>query len=300
MPTWLALTLCCASTNLGATIELPQPDGSILRLEQPARTLVTLSPHLTELAYAAGAGSQILATVEYSEYPEEAASLPRIGDAFRLDLERILTLKPDLVVAWQSGNPAAAVARLQSLGMRVWSVEIRQPGEIASTLEWFGSAAGTSDVANAAAESVRKQLASLETTYKGLEPVSYFYQVAAHPLHTINGEHLISHALALCGGRNAFADTPGLAPQVSHEAVLASDPQALLAPTLPGDDDPLASWRQWSAMRAVQANALFLVSADEISRATPRMLDAVETACSLLNRLRQSPKTKNLEPSTNP
>ena len=293
MPAWRALIICCACLtpgfSFGAAIELPQPDGSVLKLEEPAESLITLSPHLTELAFAAGAGSQLLATVEYSEYPEGAASLPRIGDAFRLDLERILTLKPDLIIAWQSGNPAAAVASLQALGLRVWSVEIRQPQEIASTLEWFGRAAGTSGTANAAAAAVREQLATLEATYAGLKPVSYFYQVAPHPLHTINGEHLISHALSLCGGQNAFAGTPGLAPQVSHEAVLASNPQALIAPSISAEDDPLASWRQWTGMQAVQSNALFLVSADEISRATPRMLDAVEVACGLLNRLRPVP-----------
>ena len=265
----------------------------MLRLEEPARTLITLSPHLTELAFAAGAGSNILATVEYSEYPEAAAALPRIGDAFRLDLERILTLKPDLIVAWDSGNPRAAVASLGSLGLRVWSVEIRKPEEIASTLEWFGRAAGTSEVANTAAESIRERLAGLEAKYAGLEPVSYFYQVAPHPLYTINGEHIVSQALARCGGLNAFAGIPGLAPQVSHESVLASNPQALLAPALSAQDDPLAAWRQWTGMQAVQSGSLFLLSADEISRATPRMLDAVEVACRLLHQLRHAPETPN-------
>ena len=272
--------------SMDAGVELPQADGSVLRLPQPARTLITLSPHLTELAFAAGAGERIVATVDFSEYPAAASALPRIGDAFRLDLERILTLKPDLIVAWQSGNPRAAVASLESLGLRVWTVEIRQPDEIASTLEWFGRAAGTSATADAAALGFREALRDLEREYHGLEPVSYFYQVAAHPLYTINGEHLISQALALCGGVNVFNATPGLAPQVSHEAVLAGDPQALLAPVVAGEVDPLSHWRQWTGMRAVQSEALFLLPADEISRATPRMLDAVNTACRLLHRLR--------------
>lgn len=280
----LCLFLLCASAN--ADIQLPQADGSVLRLPQPARTLITLSPHLTELAFAAGAGDHILATVEFSEYPAAAAVLPRIGDAFRLDLERILTLKPDLIVAWQSGNPRAAVASLESLGLRVWTVEIRQPDEIATTLEWMGRAAGTSATADSAALAFREELMNLEQEYAGLEPVSYFYQVAPHPLYTINGDHLISQALALCGGVNVFGATPGLAPQVSHEAVLAGDPQALLSPVIEGEDDPLADWRQWTRMRAVQTEALFLLPADEISRATPRMLEAVRTACRLLHPLR--------------
>jgi len=280
----LSWLLFCAGAD--AAIELPQADGSVLRLAQPARTLITLSPHLTELAFAAGAGDSILATVEFSEFPPAAAELPRVGDAFRLDLERILTLKPDLVIAWQSGNPRAAVASLESLGLRVWNVEIRRPDEIAATLEWLGRAAGTSAVADGAAQSFREGLRGLEAEYAGAVPVSYFYQVAPHPLYTINGEHLISQALALCGGTNVFGATPGLAPQVSHEAVFASDPQVLLAPVIAGEDDPLTYWRQWTGMRAVQSNALFLLPADEISRATPRMLDAVSTGCRLLHQLR--------------
>jgi len=286
------LLLCasaCADAGLDPAVELPQADGSVLRLPHPVRTLITLSPHLTELAFAAGAGDRILATVEFSEYPAAASALPRIGDAFRLDLERILTLKPDLIVAWQSGNPRAAVASLESLGLRVWTVEIRKPDEIATTLEWFGRAVGTSAQADATALAIREALRDLEHEYAGLEPVSYFYQVAAHPLYTINGEHLISQALALCGGANVFDATPGLAPQVSHEAVLAGDPQALLAPVIDGEDDPLANWHQWTGLRAVQSNALFLLPADEISRATPRMLDAVGTACRLLHPLRGNP-----------
>ncbi len=255
-------------------------------LPQPARTLITLAPNLTELAFAAGAGGQVIATVEYSEFPPAAASIPRIGDAFRLDLERILALKPDLVIAWQSGNPQQAVSRLQSLGLSTWTIEIRRPEQIATVLEWLGEATGNRDSARLAAEQVRRKLEALSQQYAGLAPVSYFYQVASNPLYTINGQHLIARALALCGGVNVFQDETGLAPQVSHEAVIAADPQAVLAPAESAQDDPLASWRDWPRMQAVSNEALFLLSADEISRATPRMLDAVTAACSLLNGVR--------------
>lgn len=279
-----ALTWFCLS--LWAAVELPQADGSTLILPRPATTLITLAPHLTELVFAAGAGGQVIATVEYSEYPAAAASIPRIGDAFRLDLERILTLKPDLVIAWQSGNPQPAIARLRALGMPVWTIEIRRPEQIAATLEWLGQATGKVESAQLAARQTRRKLEALSSQYAGLAPVSYFYQVAANPLYTINGEHLISGGLELCGGVNIFQHESGLAPQVSYEAVIAADPQVVLAPATPTQDDPLAYWRDWPRMRAVAMGALFVLPADEISRATPRMLDAVATACGLLNRIR--------------
>lgn len=280
------LVLLLFHLELCADITLQQADGSSLSLPQAAKTLITLAPHLTELAFAAGAGGQVIATVEYSEFPAAAAAIPRIGDAFRLDLERILVLQPDLVVAWQSGNPQAAVAYLQSLGIPIWTVEIRQPEDIATALEGFGLATGNLPTARAAASQTRQQLATLAESYAGLPAVSYFYQVAASPLYTINGEHLISRSLALCGGLNIFQDTAGLAPQITHESVIGADPQALLAPTGPDQADPLAIWRDWPRMQAVNSGALFLLPADEISRATPRMLDAVATGCKLLDQLR--------------
>lgn len=289
-PICLAL-ICLAmfSLPLFAAVELRQADGSKLTLPGPAETLVTLAPHLTELVFAAGAGDKIIATVEYSDFPTAAAGIPRVGDAFRLDLERILTLKPDLVIAWQSGNPRAAVAYLESLGIPTWTVEIRRPQDIAAVLEAIGLASGGSRAARESAEKTRKRVRELTALYAGQPEVTYFYQVAENPLYTVNGDHLISRSLALCGARNIFADASGLAPVVSRESVMAANPQALLAPAGPPQSDPLLAWRDWPAMQAVQTGAMFQLPADEISRATPRLFDAVAIGCELLHR----PKTRS-------
>ncbi|NNK38332.1 MAG: cobalamin-binding protein [Xanthomonadales bacterium] len=283
----LLLCLWIVSPDLPADgVQLPQADGSTLQLDRPASSLVTLSPHLAELVFAAGAGHRLIATTEYSEFPPPAARIPRIGDAFRIDTERILAAHPDLVLAWESGNPKAAVGQLRSLGLRVWSIEIRSPAEIASVLEAIGRAAGTPDSASEAAARVRDRLGALEERYRDVSTVDYFFQIDAVPLFTINGEHLISRGLALCGGRNVFASESSLAFQVSHESVILADPDALLAPWLESQADPLAGWRSWPSLRAVENEALFLLDADRISRATPRMLDALERACERLDGLR--------------
>jgi len=280
----VALAVLFFEVNANAEIELPQADGSSLVIPQAASSIITLAPNLTELAFAAGAGEQVIATVEYSEFPQAASALPRVGDAFRLDLERILALKPDLVVAWQSGNPQQAIARLQALGIPTWIVEIRRPEDIATTLEWFGLASGHEDEARKAAAQAQHKLEELSDNFSGLPPVSYFYQVAAHPLFTLNGEHLIAQSFALCGGVNVFQNESALAPQVSTESVIAANPDVLLAPALPGQPDPLQDWRAWSQMTAVRNGRLYTLFADEISRATPRMLDAVSTGCRLMHQ----------------
>ena len=248
--------------------------------------IVTLAPHLTEGVFAAGAGKQLLATVEYSEYPPEAADVPRIGDAFRLDIERIVALRPDLVIAWDSGNPRPAIEQLRALDLAVWSVEIREPPEIAAFIESVGQATDHAAEAVREATRLRQRLADLEQRYANALPVRYFYQVDAKPLFTISGEHLISRGLALCGGINVFAPEPGLAFQVARESVIVADPEAMFAPHLPDAPDPLTVWRDWPGLSAVKHQALFLLPADEISRATPRFLDSLDSACKRLQDLR--------------
>jgi len=271
-------------------IQLEQADGSSLTLETPARSLVTLSPHLTELVFAAGAGELIAATVEFSEFPDAAREIPRIGDAFRLDIERIVTLHPELVIAWDSGNPRPAIEQLRSLGIPVWSVEIREMTEIPQTIESIGRATGHRQSAAQAARKFRDRQALLVDRYQNENTLEYFYQVDARPLFTINGEHLISKGLSLCGGHNIFNNEEGFAFQVSHESVVISNPDALFAPWLEDNADPFTDWRSWPAMQAVQNDALFLLNADKISRATPRLLDSLEQACKLLHQLRERKK----------
>ena len=235
--------------------------------------------------FAAGAGDRLIATVEYSNYPESAISIPRVGDAFRLDSERILALQPDLVIAWDSGNPRPAIAQLRSLGLPVWSIEIRKPVEIADTIEAMGRATGHVAPANRAGGQIRRRLSRLSMEYENTDELSFFYQVGKNPLFTINGAHLISQGLAMCKGRNVFEKEPGLAFQVGYESVIVANPDALFSPFLQEDEDPLFAWREWPAMKAVSQNALYLLPADAVSRATPRFLDALELACKLLHGL---------------
>ena len=283
----LGLIACYPYAAL-AEISLDQADGSTLALAGPVHRMVTLSPHLTELVFAAGAGDQLIATVEYSEYPEAAAKIPRVGDAFRLDLERIVALRADLVIAWDSGNPRSAIDQLRSLGVPVWSIEIREPGEIADVLEAIGKATGRPEIANSEGRKIRQRLVNLSRQYAGVEVLDYFYQVGVKPLFTINGNHLISKGLKLCGGRNVFDQEPGLAFQVGHESVIVANPDALFAPWLEGMPDPLSAWRDWPAMRAVRQDALYLLPADSISRATPRFLDSLDSGCKMLHGLREN------------
>ncbi|MBT8061673.1 MAG: cobalamin-binding protein [Xanthomonadales bacterium] len=268
------------------SIRLPQSNGHELVLEGPATRIITLAPGLAEMVFAAGAGDKLIATVEFSNYPADAERLPRIGDAFRFDLERIIAIDPDLVMAWTSGNPPAALDRLESLGQKVWRIEMRTPRQIGETLRMVSRATGNDASGLARADELVQRADALQARYAGLKPVRYFYQVAERPLYTLNGEHIVSRGLALCGGVNIFADLAVIAPRVSREAVILADPEIMLAPVVGGRPDPLQHWREWPRLQAVKSGELHGLPADEISRATPRLLDSLELACTLLDRFR--------------
>lgn len=284
----LIVTFTGPVTAFGADpgISLTQAGGETLTLPAPAKRIITLAPNLAELVFAAGAGEKLAAVVEYSNYPAQVQKIPRVGDAFRIDLERIVEIAPDLVIAWRSGNPQTALQKLEQLGINVWQIEITQPEEIAKAVKNISVAAGTQDYGLPSARRLQEKLARLKLDNANKSTVGYFYQVSPRPLYTINGQHIISRSLEICGGQNVFADLPTLAPQISREAVVLADPQAMIAPETPEDQLALAVWHDWPHLQAVQNTTMLYLPADEISQATPRLLDSIDLACKLLDGVR--------------
>ena len=277
--TWLIL-LSLFSLAAGAQITVVDDVGRTVRLAAPARRIVSLAPHITENLYAAGAGSFIVGVSDYSDYPAAAKLLPHVGNSSSLDLEAIVALKPDLVIAWESGNPKAHLAKLKALGLPLF---ISQPGkieQIATSIERLGELAGTDSIATAAARTFRARQADLVSRYAGRAKVRTFYQISSKPLLTINGEQIISDVMRLCGAENVFAALTLLAPTVSVEAVLAANPEAIVASGMDeARPDWLDMWKRWKDLAATAGGNLFFVPPDLISRHTPRLLDGAQLFC---------------------
>jgi len=281
----VAVVLVCLPAR--AEIVITDASGVTIRLAAPARRIVSLSPHITELLFAVGAGDRLVGNVDYGNYPPEARTLPKVGDYANLDLEGIVALKPDLVMGWQSGNPAAAVARLRAMGLQVHLSESGRIEDIAGELERVGRLVGTEAVAKAAASAFRQRHAKLVSRYSRQPPVTVFYQIWKQPLMTINSKQIISDAIRLCGGRNVFAQLQGLAPTVSVEAVIAANPEVIVASGM-GESRPewLDDWKRWNTLTAVARGNLYFVPPDLIQRHTPRILDGVEKLCMHLDAAR--------------
>ena len=265
--------------------------GREVRLAEPARRIVSLAPHVTELLYAAGAGEQMVGAVSYSDYPDAAKGLPRVGGYNKVDVEAVVALRPDLVIGWGEGNRPAERERLQALGIAVFVNDPHSLDDIAHSLERIGQLAGTSKVANAAANDFRERHAALKARYGSQRPVRVFYQVWHSPLMTVNGAHLISEAIRLCGGENVFAALPTLTPRIGTESVLAANPQAIVASGMDAArPEWLDDWRRWSDLTSVRNEHLFFIPPDLIQRHSPRILDGAERLCGQLEEVRTSGK----------
>lgn len=285
------LALCAMLAALpgpaAAQIRLDDDDGHTIVLQRPARRIISLAPHVTELLFAAGAGSRIVGTIRYSDYPPAALRIPRIGDSFVLDSERLLSLKPDLVIVWLHGNSEGQLDQLRRLGLPVFSSEPRRLADISQTIRRFGILAGTSAAAEPAAAAFDRRVAASRARYAGRPAVRVFFQISERPLLTINGEHLIDDVLRLCGGRNIFAGVKALTPMVSPEAVLAADPEAIVATGGEWENDSgFAAWTKLPSLLATRRHNFVPLHSDTITRQTDRILEGAEALCQSLEQVR--------------
>jgi iron complex transport system substrate-binding protein len=257
-----------------------------------ARRIISLAPHITELVFAAGAGDRLVAVVEYSDYPAEASRLPRIGDAFRVDYEAIALQRPDLVLAWRTGTPREITERLRSLGYRVVELDAGQLDDMTDQLLAIGKLAGTEASAKMTAAELQAAIVKLRADYLDRKQVSVFMQIAAEPLYSVTGAHIISDIIELCGGRNVFAGLSGVAPPVSVEAVVATDPDVIMATVDGGDARWMERWKQLSQMTAVQRGHLYTIDRNLISRSGPRIIDGAIQVCAALDQARDGIQDK--------
>ncbi|MFZ6802068.1 cobalamin-binding protein [Undibacterium sp. Di24W] len=261
----------------------------IVRLDKPAKRIISLAPHVTELIFAAGAGHLLVGVSEYSDYPEEAKKIVSVGNIFALDLERVLALKPDLIVIWGSGNAKQLAKKLRDNKVIVFESEPHNFEDIASSLERISTLAGTETVGKRAAKEFRQRLQNLSDTYRLKDkekPVSVFHQMVKNPLMTVNQEHFISKMITLCGGHNVFANLKDISATITTEALLVANPDMIFSS---GKDDSKLrqEWIQFPNLIAVKKQNLYSINGDWLHRAGPRVLDATERLCKDIRDARQ-------------
>lgn len=290
----MGAVLLLHNATSAAAVSLADDRGRSIVLAEPPQRIVTLAPHLAEIAFAAGAGGQLAGVARFSDYPEAVRRLPQVGDGARVDLERIIALKPDLILAWQSGNQAADIARLETLGFPVFVTEPARLADIPRLLRAVGTLAGTLPEAERAIDKYNNNIKELRNSYGGRPVLRVFYEIWHRPLLTVNDKHIISDVIGLCGGRNVFAAAAVQTPTVSSEAVLAARPDVVIGGGSAITAEEFAA--QWRAapVAALRSVPVIYADPDTMQRATPRIAEGARAICAALEKVRssrQEPKT---------
>jgi iron complex transport system substrate-binding protein len=270
-----------------AEVRVVDDSGQEVVLKSPARRIVSLAPHATETLFDAAAGHLIVGTVKYADHPEAARKIPRVGDSAMLDLERIVSLQPDLIVVWLHGNSEKHLQKVRKLGIPMFYSRPNKLSEIPSSLTRLGQLAGTEPQARKAAEAFAARLEELEKRYAHSSTVPLFFQVWQKPLLTINGTQIISDVIRLCGGRNIFAGEKLLVPTVEVEAVVSANPEAVVRTGKAADpESAFELWRNLPDFRPTATRNLVLLETDALGRPSPRILDGAAMMCEQLESVR--------------
>lgn len=284
----LFLLACSIAAHASAAISVRDDAGDTVVLQRPAQRVVSLAPHVTELLFAAGGGERIVGTVSYSDYPAAARAIPRLGDNRQVDIERLVALKPDLLVVWRHNASSRQLEQLRQLGIPLFYSEPHRLDDIPDTLERLGRLLGTGQKAQQSAAELRRQLGSLNARYRNRPVVRVFYQVWDRPLYTLNERHIVSDAIRACGGENIFAKLPVAAPQVGIEAVLQENPEAVVSGDM-RDQTPagVEIWKQYPTLLAVRRDNLFSLDSDLLNRPGPRIIAGAAALCEKLEQARR-------------
>lgn len=252
----------------------------------PAERIISLAPHATELAFAAGLGDKLIAVSERSDYPAQAKDLEKVSNYQGIKIERIIALHPDLVIAWPAGNPQGELEKLKQFGINIYYSQTTSLQDIANNIEQLSEYAEDPSVGKQAAADFRQNLDRLKSHYNTSKPVRYFYQLSAQPIITLAQDKWPSEVFTFCGGENIFADSAAPYPQVGLEQVIINNPDVIFSSEHALADNNM--WQQWgNQLDAVKNQYLWSLNSDWLNRPTPRTLKAIEQVCEYFETVRQ-------------
>jgi len=260
---------------------------STLTVKAEQLRIVALAPHIVEMLFDIGAGDHIVGTVDYADFPEAALKIPRIGGYHGIQIEKVLALKPDLVIVWQSGNKAADIEQMEKMGLNIIYSKPDNIEDVARELRKLGKHTGYEAQAEAVARRYLNKLTALRKQHANIAPMKVFYQLWPEPMRTINKETLINQLIEVCQGQNVFADNPTPYPQIGIENVIVAQPELIILPEEKSNQvQPVIDWQKWQEIPAVKHQRFIRVNADLLHRFSTRMLDGIEDMCKKIDAFR--------------
>lgn len=278
-----------SSTNAAAPgVKVIDDFDHVVTLPAPAQRIISLAPHNTENLFSAGAGNRVVGVVEYSDYPPEAKHIPSVGSHVQFNLEAIIALEPDLVVAWRSGNNRDALKQIEQLGIPVYYSEPRSFESIVENIQELAALSGTTELQDPDLSAIQQNIESARADFADQKSLDVFYQVWTDPLMTLNGDHLISRVLEVCGTRHLFAELSIIAPRISIEAVVDANPDVIVTGMVNNQKPDMSVWEKWHTIKAVKNQHFIYVDSDVMHRHTLRMLKGVQSFCHQLDEVRRA------------
>lgn len=277
-----------SSTLCWAEIRVVDDIGREVVLDKPASSIISLSPHTTENLFTAGAGHKIVGVVDYSDYPPQAKQIQLVGTHVQFNIESIVSLSPDLIVAWQSGNPKEAIQQLEELGFTTYVSQPYSVEDIVNNIKKLAVLAGTEEKLGPDLETSLQKVQELQADHQPKSRLSMFYQISTEPLITLSGKHIVSQSLEKCGAVNVFSEMPILAPHISIESIVDINPQVILAGLVDGRIPDMSFWEGWDSIQAVKQRNYVFVDPDVMFRPTLRMLKGILKFCEDLDQIRKT------------
>ncbi|MBB1385937.1 cobalamin-binding protein [Pseudoalteromonas sp. SG45-5] len=254
--------------------------------------IIALAPHIVENLFAIGAGDNIVGTVDYADYPAEAQSIERIGGYYGISLEKVLALKPDLVIAWKSGNQSEDLAQIERLGIKVYLSNPTTIDAVADELLTFGEFTGNIEQSQQAANAFTQKLNGIVKSQQGKKNITGFYQLWPEPMMSVGKNTWISQLIETCHVSNVFAQSTTDYPQISIENVIVTKPQVIIIPDEKSKmPQPVVNWQKWPEVPAVKNGQFISVNANLLHRFSPRMLDGLADMCDKIDVSRKQIKS---------
>lgn len=284
--TYLLLTLLLIADSAFAQSDNESHNKSNNKSDKP--TIIALAPHIVEMLYDVGAGNQIIGTTAFADYPEQAKKIPRIGNYVRLQLERVIELQPDLIIAWKSGNPSDDLARLEQLGFKIIYSQPHTFSDIANEVRSFAKITGHTAQGEQVAKKFEHELAIIKNTYKNKTEITGFYELWSRPLTTVAKGSWPQQFLNICKVKNPFQQVITPYPQISIEQVLPASVQLIIQPLSVNQKDREAfNWQDWQIIPAVANKQIIQPDADAMHRMSLRSLTALKELCQAIDNARK-------------
>ena len=280
---YLFITGMLLTASAGAACVVTDDAGQRISLSQPARRILVLAPDLVENIFAIDAGRYVIGVIGGSDYPLAARRIAKVGSYGGIDLERIVTLQPDLIVTWKYAFPRQ-LAALKQFGIPVYVSAPKKLEDVPRLMRQLGCLTAQEKSAATAASKFEDDIKMLRSQFAGQKAVKVFFQIDRNALLTVNRDSWIHQVLELCGGRNIFAAAKTLTPEVSREAIITENPDVIMNDA--SNHHWQQSWQVWPEMKAVKQHHLYTVNPDWIARAGPRLVSGARQVCDYLKAAR--------------